>query len=107
MLHGSTATVVEAVPVQPTESHDEKERSRLETIYVIYRKAVANNQVRPTVRPTVEFLVKHQIDLTNEQIREIAGSFIARLIADDVIYKVDGRTTTHPKGQYEPTGKFK
>ena len=107
VLHGSTAPVVEAVPVQSTESQDEKERSRLETIYAIYRKAVANNQVRPTVRPTVDFLIKHQVVLTNEQMREIASHFITRLIAEEAVYKVDGRTTTHPKGQYEPTGKFK
>lgn len=107
VLRGSATTAVEAVPVQPTESHDEKERSRLETIYAIYRKAVANNQVRPTVRPTVDFLIQHQADLTNEQMREIASRFITKLIADEAVYKVDGRTTTHPKGQYEPTGKFK
>lgn len=69
-------------------------------IFNQYQTAIVNRTVRPTLRPSVDFLRAAGVEGSNEYIRTVAEAYIAKLESDGVIVD-SGRPAKHPMGKYD------
>lgn len=111
---GNLATVQEiptsTVPAQLKTAQNSPEQcdiaEKYSKYYPAYAEAVAQREIRPTIRRSMEYLrerMKEQGEsITNDELKaNVLPEFFKRLQADGVIQRAYGRSERSPKGMYE------
>lgn len=73
--------------------------------YEQYANAVTTRVIRPTVRPSVEYLRQIGALGSNEALRETVLAYQVRMEREGIIYRPAGRSDKDPKGLYEVAGE--
>lgn len=103
MEQSHPAPAHESVPVQLHTVPTASGAVDTDLLYRKYRSAVLAKTVKPTVRPSRDWLKANGVGGRNEDREAVAGQYINRLL-DDGIIRHAGRAAGDPRGPYELIG---